>query len=360
MLTGTLVTAAGFLPVGLAKSAAGEYTFSIFAVVTIALLVSWLVAVLFTPYLGYKLLPDYAKQRAQGTLLDRWVGARLRRLFPRMALSPAPPAAASHNDPDIYNRGFYRRFRAVVTWCVSHRRIVIGVTVRRVRASHRRLRRSSSSSSSRPPIAPSWWSICGFPTARRSPPPRPRRSASKRCSLHDPDIESYVAYIGGGSPRFYLPLDQQLNNANFAEFVVTTKSNEVRERVARRLLDIIDNEFTLVRGRVNPLQNGPPVAYPVQFRVSGPDYIKIRQIATQVRDVMRAQPEHVARPSRLERALQSRAARDRPEQGALDRRHFAGFVQRAQLDADGLLHHTVSRARQADRGAGARRAERSV
>ena len=104
----------------------------------------------------------------------------------------------------------------------------------------------------------------------------------------DPDVESFVVYVGGGSPRFYLPLDQQLNNANLAEFIVTTKSNSVRDKVAKRLLDTLDSQFTLLRGRVNPLQNGPPVAYPVQFRVSGPDYAKIREIAQQVAQVMRA------------------------------------------------------------------------
>jgi multidrug efflux pump len=106
----------------------------------------------------------------------------------------------------------------------------------------------------------------------------------------DPDVESYVSYIGGGSPRFYLPLDQQLFNANLAEFIVTTKSNKVRDVVAKRLLDTIDTRFPLVRGRVNPLQNGPPVAYPVQFRVSGPDYGKLREIAYKMRDVIRAEP----------------------------------------------------------------------
>jgi len=289
MLTGTLVTAAGFLPVGLAKSAAGEYTFSIFAVVTIALIVSWLVAVIFTPYLGYKLLPDYANRRTAPSLLGRWVGAPLRRLFPRMALSPTRPPAAGHDDHDVYNRGFYRRFRAVVTWCVSHRRIVIGATAGvfvLAIVGFGAVQQQFFPSANRPELVVDLW----LPNGASITATDAEAKRFEQVLAADPDIESYVVYVGGGSPRFYLPLDQQLNNANLAEFVVTTKSNEVRDRVGRRLLETIDNEFTLVRGRVNPLQNGPPVAYPVQFRVSGPDYIRIRQIATQVADVLRAHP----------------------------------------------------------------------
>ena len=106
----------------------------------------------------------------------------------------------------------------------------------------------------------------------------------------DADVESYVVYVGGGSPRFYLPLDQQLFNANLAEFVVTTRSNQVRDAVAERLLHKLDNEFTLLRGRVQPLQNGPPVAYPVQFRISGPDFGELRRFAEKIAEVMRANP----------------------------------------------------------------------
>src|SRR5215813_11794241 len=126
MLTGTLVTAAGFLPVGLAKSAAGEYTFSIFAVVTIALLVSWVVAVLFTPYLGFKLLPDYAKLDRRASLTERFVFSPLRQRFPRFM--PAPPASTREHEHDVYGGRFYQRFRALVTWCVIRRKTVIAIT----------------------------------------------------------------------------------------------------------------------------------------------------------------------------------------------------------------------------------------
>jgi multidrug efflux pump len=285
MLTGTLVTAAGFLPVGLAKSAAGEYTFSIFAVVTMALLISWIVAVLFTPYLGYKLLPDLRPGVHQAGLLTRL----LRRIAPRLA-APAKTAGANpgHGE-DVYNTPFYRRFRALVTWCVAHRWVVIGTTVIAFGlsiAGFGLVQQQFFPSANRPELVVDLWLPSGASIVATD------REAQRfeRVLDADPDVESYVAYIGAGSPRFYLPLDQQLFNANLAEFVVTTKSNEVRDVVAQRLLSMLDNEFTLLRGRVQPLQNGPPVAYPVQFRISGPDFGELRRFAERMADVMRASP----------------------------------------------------------------------
>jgi len=285
MLTGTLVTAAGFLPVGLAKSAAGEYTFSIFAVVTIALLVSWVVAVLFTPYLGYKLLPDYATLDPRKTLTQRFLLSPLRRIFPRL-IPPLPSAEHAH-DQDVYNRGFYRRFRAAVTWCVTWRKTVIGITLAIFALAivgFGFVQQQFFPSANRPELVVDLW----LPNGASIYATDEEAKRFEKLLKADPDIESFVVYVGGGSPRFYLPLDQQLNNANLAEFIVTTKSNGVRDKVAKRLLDTLDSQFTLLRGRVNPLQNGPPVAYPVQFRVSGPDYVKIRQIAQQVAEIMRA------------------------------------------------------------------------
>ncbi|HTS55655.1 MAG TPA: efflux RND transporter permease subunit, partial [Burkholderiales bacterium] len=285
MLTGTLVTAAGFLPVGLARSAAGEYTFSIFAVVTIALLVSWVVAVLFTPYLGFKLLPDYATLDRRNTLTERLLLAPLRRRFPRWI--PPPPSGA--HDHDVYATPFYRRFRALVTWCVTWRKTVIGITIGVFALSvfgFGFVQQQFFPSANRPELVVDLW----LPNGASINATDGQAKRFEKLLSADRDVESFVVYVGGGSPRFYLPLDQQLNNANLAEFVVTTKSNAVRDKVAKRLLDILDNQFTLVRGRVSPLQNGPPVAYPVQFRVSGPDYAKIREIANQVAEVMRANP----------------------------------------------------------------------
>jgi multidrug efflux pump len=287
MLTGTLVTAAGFLPVGLAKSAAGEYTFSIFAVVTIALLVSWVVAVIFTPYLGYKLLPDHATLDPRKSLSQRLLLSPLRRVFPR--LIPPPPLRQPSDHHDVYNRGFYRRFRAVVTWCVTWRKTVIAITLgvfALAIVGFGFVQQQFFPSANRPELVVDLW----LPEGASIYATDAEAKRFEKLLKADPDIESYIVYVGGGSPRFYLPLDQQLVNANLAEFVVTTKSNQVRDNVAKRLLDTIDNQFTLVRGRVNPLQNGPPVPYPVQYRVSGPDYVKIREIAQQVATVMRANP----------------------------------------------------------------------
>jgi multidrug efflux pump len=281
MLTGTLVTAAGFLPIGLAKSAAGEYTFSIFAVVTMSLLISWVVAVLFTPYLGYKLLPDFKAGVHEERLLARW----LRRLAPRLA----PASYAGAHGGDVYHTPFYRGFRALVAWCVGHRWTVIGATVAAFVVSvagFAAVQQQFFPSANRPELVVDLW----LPSGASVVATEQEAKRFEKVLASDPEVASFVAYVGGGSPRFYLPLDQQLFNANLAEFVVMTKSNEVRDAVAERLLAKLDNEFTLLRGRVQPLQNGPPVAYPVQFRVSGPDFGELRHYAEQIAAVMRANP----------------------------------------------------------------------
>ena len=283
MLTGTLVTAAGFLPVGLAKSAAGEYTFSIFAVVTIALLVSWVVAVMFIPYMGYHLLPDYSKTGHGPGVLARAMG----RIFPRLAVQPH---AAGHHDPsDVYNRPFYRGFRAVVTWCVGHRKTVIVGTLGLFLLAgfgFQFVQQQFFPSANRPELVVDLWLQTGSAIGATD-------AEAKRFEAilaKDPDVEKYVAYVGGGSPRFYLPLDQQLDNTNLVEFIVTAKGNGGRDRLQKRIEDVIETDFSRVRGRVQPLQNGPPVPYPVAFRVSGPDYDELRRIGNEMAGVMRANP----------------------------------------------------------------------
>ena len=263
MLTGTIVTAAGFLPIGLARSSTGEYTFSIFAVTTLALLVSWVVSVLFVPYLGYKLLPDFHK-------------------------------AGAHTDEHaVYRKPFYQRFRAVVAWCVEHRWTVIGATAAAFVVSvlaFRFVQQQFFPAASRPEL------IVDLRLAEGASIPATQAQVKKmeQVLLTDAQlkdrIENFVSYVGSGSPRFYLPFDQQLANANFGQFIVNTKSNEDREAVRARLLALFEQDFPEVRGRVNRLENGPPVGFPVQFRVVGEDKEKLRDIANQVAAQMRASP----------------------------------------------------------------------
>jgi len=282
MLTGTLITVAGFLPIATAKSGTGEYTRSIFQVSTIALVASWVVAVVVIPYLGYRLLPDHSRLR--GPSLASRVWARLRR-------REAPPPAVPHADPEaVYATPFYRRFRTLVAWSVQHRKTVIAVTLVAfvgALALFRFVPQQFFPSSSRPELLVDLRLPEGSAFAATLAESRRLEAILDK----EPGIESYVTYVGSGSPRFYLPLDQQLQQANFAQVVLVATSNEERERLRRRLLKYFDEDFPALRGRVSRLENGPPVGFPVQFRVSGEDIPTVRAIAGEVAAVMRADPD---------------------------------------------------------------------
>jgi multidrug efflux pump len=283
MLTGTLITAAGFMPVGFARSAAGEYTFSIFAVVTIALLVSWVVAILFTPYIGYKLLPNFAHD-ATPSLFTRRVHVPLHRRFPRLV----PPPAPSHRG-DAYDTPFYRRFRSLVEGCIAYRKSVIVATVVIFAVAmfgFRFVQNQFFPSSNRPELLVDLWLPQGAPFQTTE---TQVKRLEKRLAA-EPGIENYVAYVGSGAPRFYLALNQELVHPNFAQFVVVATDNHAREALYERITRILDTEFTLLRGRVNRLENGPPVGYPVQFRVIGNDIAAVRALAEQVASTVRANP----------------------------------------------------------------------
>lgn len=284
MLTGTLITAAGFLPVGLAKSDAGEYTFSIFAVVCIALLVSWVVAVLFIPYMGYHLLPDYSRA-GHGASPGRRLLRRLRGSAPAQAVAPA--GLEQHGE--VYRTPFYRVFRRVVTWCVTFRKTVIAVTgfaFVLALAGFGFVQQQFFPSANRPELIADIWLQEGASIAATAEEAKRFEAVLAR----DPDIEKYVSYIGSGSPRFYLPLDQQLPSSNLAEFVITAKNAKTRDALHARLVAVLSEQFTRTRFRVMPLQNGPPVAYPVAFRVMGPDIGELRRVSQQVADIVRSNP----------------------------------------------------------------------
>jgi multidrug efflux pump len=263
MLTGTLVTATGFLPVGFAKSSAGEYAGGIFWIVGLALLASWIVAVVFTPYLGLMLLPDLAKRGA-------------------------------HRDPDaIYDTRIYRGLRRVIGLALARRKTVVAVTVSMFVAA-----------------------VAGFGLVQQQFFPTSTRTelffemrqpegtaigvtdAAAKKAEHmlagDPDIVNYTTYVGQGSPRFWLGLNPVLPNPNFAQIVIVTKDIEARERVKARLeRGLAEGAMPEARARVDRFTFGPPVGFPVQFRVVGPDPMKVRAIADQVRAVMAENPKLV-------------------------------------------------------------------
>ncbi|KGM54462.1 multidrug transporter AcrB [Lysobacter arseniciresistens ZS79] len=295
MLTGTLITAAGFLPIATAASSTGEYTRSLFEVVTIALLVSWIAAVVFIPYLGDKLLPDHGHAAAPkpGSLAARWQARRERWAdrFPAFADVIAPAPRDGHNH-DPYGTRFYRRFRGWLLWCVRRRWLVIGLTIAGFVASvllFRFVPQQFFPDSVRPELMVDMELAEG--SSRKATAAQVERLEALLAERDD--LVNYTAYVGTGSPRFYLPLDQQLPAANFAQFVLMPESLEAREAVRSWMIEDVVPQFPELQLRVTRLENGPPVGYPVQFRVSGEHIEKVREIAYAVRGKIRENP-HVA------------------------------------------------------------------
>jgi len=256
MLTGTLVTAAGFLPIGFANSSVGEYAGGIFWVVAIALVASWLVAVMFTPYIGIKLLPSFK-------------------------------AAGGESDPHaIYDTRIYRVLRRVIEWCVRSRIAVVLATVAILMLSvvaFGRVQQQFFPLSERPEL----FFQLRLPEGTAFGTTLASVKNAETLLKSDPDVSTYTAYVGQGSPRFWLGLNPQLPNESFAEIVIVSKDVEARERIKARLEKAIaEGALSEARVRVDRFNFGPPVGFPVQFRVIGPDARKVREIAYKVRDVM--------------------------------------------------------------------------
>ena len=258
MLTGTLITAAGFLPIGLAKSVTGEYTYAIFAVTTAALIISWVVSVYFVPYLGAWLLRSHAKVGGEG----------------------------AH---ELFDTPFYARFRRAVNWCVEHRWLTIGATLLSFAlgiVGMGRVQQQFFPDSSRPEVLIDLWLPEGS-TIQQSDALSRRFEARM---MQEPGVASVTAWIGSGVPRFYLPLDQVFPASNVSQSIVLPKDLAAREELRKRLPALLATEFPEVRGRVKLLPNGPPVPYPVQFRVVGPDVKGVRAWADEAKEVLRANP----------------------------------------------------------------------
>jgi multidrug efflux pump len=296
MLTGTLVTAAGFLPIATAASSTGEYTRSLFQVVTIALVVSWIAAVLFIPWLGDRMLPDphaadAPRPGSPAARVRAW-RQRMADRLPAFAAWIAPTAHAAHDDHDPYQRPFYRRFRALLDACLAHRWWVIGATAAAfvlALAMFRFVPQQFFPDSQRVEL------MVDVELAEGSSLRATQGEAERLEALlaGRQGIDNYVAYVGTGSPRFYLPLDQQLPAANFAQFVLRAHDVDSREEVRRWLIGEVAPRFPELQLRVTRLENGPPVGYPVQFRVSGEHIERVRALAREVEARVRANP-HVA------------------------------------------------------------------
>ena len=260
MLTGTLITAVGFLPIGLARSVTGEYTFAIFAVTVIALVLSWIVSVYFVPYLGTLLLrvPPHVQE-----------------------------VAAGQDSPhEMFDSPFYNTFRRAVNWCVQHRWITIGSTVLIFALGifgMGKVQQQFFPDSSRPEIMVDIW----FPEGTSFAANELTAKRVEQRLMREEGVTSVSTWVGSGVPRFYLPLDQVFPQTNVSQMIVLPKDLKVRESLRIKLPAFLATEFPEVRGRVKLLPNGPPVPYPVQFRVVGTDPLVLRERADEVKAVMR-------------------------------------------------------------------------
>ncbi|MGC5819199.1 efflux RND transporter permease subunit [Ralstonia pseudosolanacearum] len=261
MLTGTLITATGFLPVGLARSTVGEYTFGIFAVTALALVLSWVAAVVFVPYLGYLLLHTKSHVGDGG-----------------------------HHE--LFDTPFYNRFRGWVNWCVEYRKTVIVITLAAFVLGvfgFKYVEKQFFPDSSRPELMVELW----LPEGASFGQTEAEAKRFEALIRQQKRVESVAFFIGSGAPRFYLPLDQILPQTNVAQAIVMPTSLETREDVRQEIIGLLKSQFPQLRGRVKLLPNGPPVPYPVQFRVMGPDIGGVRKIADQVKAIMQANPNTV-------------------------------------------------------------------
>lgn len=256
MLTGTLITCAGFIPIGFAQGVAAEFTSSLFKVISIALLLSWLVSVLVAPLLGYSLI------------------------------KPKVVAGKGH---DIYDSKFYRLFRRTLTWCLHNRRLVLGITAAAFVGSLfllKFVKQEFFPPSVRPEV------IIEMTLPEGSSLRATEAEAQRLAELldGDGDIDNYSYYVGQGAPRFVLTTDPVLPSPNYAQFVVVAKDLKARENLQKKVDKLLAESFPAVRGHVKLIQTGPPSPYPVMLRVSGYEHDKVREIAGKVVDVMAANP----------------------------------------------------------------------
>jgi multidrug efflux pump len=256
MLTGTLITCAGFIPVGFAKGSASEFCSSIFTVITIALLASWIVAATVTPLFGYLLIKPSSKKDKQ----------------------------KKHS---IYDTKLYRLFKQALLWCLTHRKIVLAATLLLFIASIGLFRFTKEEF---------------FPASTRNELivqlKLPEGSSLKNTEsiaaqfaqeLQDnPLIDYYTYHVGEGAPRFVLTFDPTFNKTNFAEFVIVAKNTEARSKLNKTVSEILNEDFPSVQSHTKVISTGTSADYPIMLRVEGLDHDKVREIAKQVQTIMRS------------------------------------------------------------------------
>ncbi len=252
MLTGTLITCAGFIPIGFSNGVAAEFTSSLFPVITIALLLSWLISVVVTPLLGYKLIK---------------------------------PKHQTQEGHDMYNTRFYRIFRNMLTWCLSHKTMVMMITVACFIGSIFLLKFVKQEFFP-PSVRPELIVEMTLPEGTSLVTTQEEAKKLADCLVDDSNIESYSYYVGKGAPRFILTMEPKLPATNYAQFVIVAKNVEARNALNQKINELFDEKFENVREHIKLIQTGPPSAYPVMLRVSGYDHEKVREIATQVSQVM--------------------------------------------------------------------------
>lgn len=258
MLSGTLITVAGFLPVGINSSTTGEYVFSLFAVVGISLMVSWIVAVIFTPYLGYHLLPvDKLQQKG-------------------------------HSGNDMFSKGYYVKLKQFLAIVVKYKKIfvlgTVGIFIFSLICFRLFVAQQFFPASDRSEVLVDMW----MPQSSSIYNTQDEAERLEKIIMKESGVTAVTTFIGVGAPRFVLSLDVQQQNINFAQILVKTKNIEERGVVVSNIKQVLAKQFPDVNGRVNPLELGPPVGYPVQFRVSGTDPTNLLKISAQVEDIMRA------------------------------------------------------------------------
>ncbi|EMJ0102875.1 TPA: efflux RND transporter permease subunit [Enterobacter cloacae] len=253
MLTGTLVMIAGFIPVGFAASSAGEYCFSLFAVVLIALLCSWVVAILFSPLTGTWLLPENVRHHASG------------------------PGRLARGYHWLLRKVLRHRHTTVLCALAALVLSIYGTTF---------MQGEFFPASDRPEL------LVSLTLPANASQPETQREAEKleKALAGNSNIDHYSTYVGSGAIRFYLPMDVLLENENSAQLVVVAKNLAARDRLHAQLNKILATQFSDIITRVSPLELGPPVGWPIKYRVSGPDYVKVRALANHLTDVIGQSP----------------------------------------------------------------------